>query len=218
MKERYFTTDNLQAKAAEQLARIEGIKKTRPLIKKKTALLVLDMQEYFLDPDSHAFVPSALAILPQIQKLIAAFKHQHQPVIFTQHINTPENAAAMSRWWRDLITAENPSSKISSELETKSYPVLQKTQYDAFYQTPLEDMLRNLDIAQVIITGVMTHLCCETTARSAFVRGFDVFFAVDGTATYHEEFHLASLQNLAHGFATLVLTNDVTAELLKDED
>ena len=46
----------------------------------------------------------------------------------------------------------------------------------------------------------MTHLCCETTARSAFVRGFDVFFLVDGTATYNIEFHMSSLLTLTHGF------------------
>ena len=176
------------------------------------------MQEYFLDPESHAFVPSALSILPQIQTLITAFEQQHRPVIFTQHINTPENAGAMSRWWRDLITEENPLSKITSHLDYSGHPVLQKTQYDAFYQTPLEDMLHKLDISQVVVTGVMTHLCCETSARSAFVRGFDVFFAVDGTATYQENFHLASLQNLAHGFATLVRTDDVVAALVNDEN
>ena len=214
MKERYFTTDNLPAKTAEFLDQIDGTNKSRPFLKNKTALLVLDMQEYFSNPNSHAFIPSALAILPQVQKLIAAFEERKQPIIFTRHLNTTENASAMSRWWRDLITEENPLSKITSRLDHSRHQMMSKTQYDAFYQTSLEEMLRNLDIAQVMVTGVMTHLCCETTARSAFVRGFDVFFSVDGTATYQEDFHLASMRNLAHGFATLVLTDDVIAALL----
>ncbi|MES0360330.1 MAG: isochorismatase family protein, partial [Anaerolineales bacterium] len=58
-------------------------------------------------------------------------------------------------------------------------------------------------------SGVMTHLCCETTARSAFVRGFEVFFVIDGTATYNEDYHMATLLNLAHGFTTPVLTKEV---------
>lgn len=184
-----------------------------PHQKNKVALLVLDMQVYFLDPDSHAFIPSALAVLPQIQKLITAFSQRQQSLLFTRHINTTENAGAMSRWWHDLITADNSLSEITPEFDTGNHPVLHKTQYDAFYQTSLEETLHNLNISQVIITGVMTHLCCETTSRSAFVRGFDVFFVVDGTATYNQDFHQASLRNLSHGFATPILTDEILVAL-----
>jgi bifunctional isochorismate lyase / aryl carrier protein len=55
----------------------------------------------------------------------------------------------------------------------------------------------------------MTHLCCETTARSAFMRGFEVFFTMDGTATYNEQLHRASLLTLSHGFALPVLMDEL---------
>jgi len=84
-----------------------------------------------------------------------------------------------------------------------------KSQYDAFYDTNLHEILRKNNIEQVIITGVMTHLCCETTARSAFIRGYNVFFPIDGTATYNEDFHNATLTNLAHGFANITLINNL---------
>ena len=77
-----------------------------------------------------------------------------------------------------------------------------------FIRRDLEKLLREKGVTQVVICGVMTHLCCETTARSAFMRGFEVFFPVDGTATYNLAFHRASLINLAHGFATIVLMKD----------
>ena len=93
--------------------------------------------------------------------------------------------------------------------------VLRKSQYDAFYQTALENSLQKKGVSQVVITGVMTHLCCETTARSAFVRGFEVFFIVDGTATYNEDHHMATLRNLSHGFATLMLAEEVQEMLHK---
>ncbi len=217
MKQRYFTPENIQSTSEKLLDEFETVK-SQPIKIKEAALLVLDMQAYFLEPDSHAFVPSAPAILPQIQKLISTFARIRQPVIFTRHINTPEDAGAMSRWWRDLITAENPLSVIAADLATDGYPVLQKTQYDAFHSTDLEEMLRHQNISQVMITGVMTHLCCETTARSAFVRGFDVFFAVAGTATYNQKFHAASLRNLAHGFAAPVLTVEILTLLESHAD
>lgn len=62
----------------------------------------------------------------------------------------------------------------------------------------------NMGVKEVIVTGVMTNLCCETTAREAFVKGFRVFFSTDATATSSLELHDASLKNMAYGFAYLV--------------
>ncbi|XXG60368.1 hypothetical protein AAC387_Pa04g2295 [Persea americana] len=70
-------------------------------------------------------------------------------------------------------------------------------------------MLRDKGIEEVIITGVMTNLCCETTARDAFVRGFRVFFSTDATATSSREMHEATLLNLGYGFAYLVDCNSL---------
>ena len=167
------------------------------------------MQRYFLDEASHAYIPSAEAILLGINKLAQAYAARGLPVIYTQHLNTPQDAGSMEDWWQELITAESPFSALSPELDLATGVALPKSQYDAFYQTPLEELLREKGVSQVVICGVMTHLCCETTARSAFVRGFEVFFTVDGTATYNQTFHQATLTNLAHGFAALALVPEI---------
>jgi isochorismate hydrolase len=133
------------------------------------------------------------------------------PVFFTQHINTKENAGMMSVWWKDLITTQNPLQRIIPDIDVSLGTLIQKSQYDAFYETQLEKLLRVRNVTQVIICGVMTHLCCESTARSAFMKGFEVFFPVDGTATYNLAFHLASLINLAHGFASVVLMKEISS-------
>ena len=178
-----------------------------------SALLVLDMQAYFLDAESHAHIPSARAILPRLSGLAAAYAAHRLPVIYTRHVNTAQDAGLMAVWWRDLIQPDSPLSQIVPQFDLSQGRVLQKSQYDAFYQTDLERMLRSLGIRQVVIGGVMTHLCCETTARAAFGRGFEVFFLVDGTATYTEAYHRASLLNLAHGFAELKLVREITESL-----
>ncbi|MEW6402405.1 MAG: isochorismatase family protein [Chloroflexota bacterium] len=211
-KETYFTPETIRQKSIEILTVLDGLRKRHEDIAfepRRAALLVLDMQEYFLQQSSHAFVPSAPAIIPIIQMLINCFHANRQPVIFTRHINTPENAGMMSRWWRDLLRSGTPEGRISPLLDSSDGIVVQKSQYDAFYQSELEQILRSNEVEQVVITGVMTHLCCETTARSAFVCGFEVFFTVDGTATYIESFHRATLQNLAHGFAVPVLSEEI---------
>jgi len=180
-----------------------------PFSANNSALLVLDMQRYFLEPASHAYVPSAQAIVPNLRELVDTYYQSQKPIIFTRHLNTPQNAGMMSSWWRNLIGVEDPFSEIIDELDTSRGMVLEKTQYDAFYQTNLQNLLDEHSVRRVVICGVMTHLCCETTARSAFMRGFEVFFCVDGTATYTREHHLASLLNLSHGFATPLLVDKV---------
>ena len=215
MKEGYFTPENLPGKAREMLASLVPHRRKQPprFLPCDAALLVLDMQAYFLDPASHAFVPSSAAILPGVRALVEAFGACHRPVISTRHLNTLKDAGQMSSWWRDLLTGDHPYSQVSPTLDFTGAIILYKPQYDAFYATNLEDELRSRSITQVVICGVMTHLCCETTARSAFMRGFQVFFCVDGTATYTEAHHRAALLNLAHGFATLVTVTDILEAL-----
>jgi nicotinamidase-related amidase len=174
-----------------------------------TALLVVDMQGWFLEPTSHAYLPSAAHIVPGLASLSQVFRENGLPVVFTRHLNTQEDAGALGLWWSDLIRVEDPLSEIASALDTSVGVVLTKNQYDAFHGTGLEDMLRERGVKRVVVTGVATHLCCETTARSAFVRGFEVTFPVDGTATYDEHHHLATLLNLSHGFATTTRVQDL---------
>jgi len=215
-KEQYFSPENIQIKGRELLAYVEAFQLRRVKSKiqpGKVALLVLDMQAYFLEPESHAFVPSAPAIVSGISRLASVFKERDLPVIYTRHINTSEDTGMMSVWWRETLTAQSAYSHIVERFETSNVFVINKPQYDAFFNTALEETLRIRGVEQVIITGVMTHLCCETTARSAFMRGFEVFFTVDGTATYNEELHQASLLTLSHGFATPVLVDEILSWL-----
>lgn len=212
MKERYFTPENIQAKSLDIFTSVQDYRRSHDNLRfhpDRAALLVLDMQEYFLSEASHAFVPSAPAIIPNIQILIKVFAVYNRPIIITRHVNTEENAGMMGKWWKDLICPQAAYSHIIKQLDTSKGTILHKSQYDAFYETPLESDLRAGGVGEVVITGVMTHLCCETTARSAFMRGFEVFFAMDGTATYNESFHRATLLNLAHGFALPVQVEEI---------
>lgn len=215
MKESYFTLATIVDKALDMMRWLQESIYSRPILLKPegSALLVLDMQVYFLDQASHAFVPSATAILPNVNALISAFSCMNLPIFLTRHLNTPQDAGLMAVWWRELLSADNPLSRIDPRLEIKNGITISKTRYDAFLDSPLEKLLREMNVRQLVICGVMTHLCCETTARSAFMRGFQVFFPVDGTATYNEAFHRASLLNLAHGFATPVLVQDILTSL-----
>jgi isochorismate hydrolase len=213
-KESYFSAENIESKATEISKGLQSAAQKRriPFSLKDSALLVLDMQRYFLEPNSHAYIPSARAILPGIQALVQAYGKLGLPIIFTRHSNSSQDSGMMRRWWRDTIRANTPLSEIEAGLDLSMGIVIQKSQYDAFYRTTLEERLHERRVRQVVISGVMTHLCCETTARAAFVRGFEVFFLIDGTATYNAEFHRAALLNLAHGFAILSRVDEILTE------
>ncbi len=211
MKTRYFTVKTIEAKSREFMERIERFKKkTRVEFNPEaSALLILDMQRFFLDEASHAHVPSAPAVVPNIARLAALFNDRGLAVISTRHVNSDDNANMMAVWWRDVIRRENELSEIVADLALPYAEVIEKPQYDAFYRTKLEDILKGRGISQVVVTGVMTHLCVETTARTAFVRGFEVIIPVDATAAYNEDFHLSTLTNLSHGFAVPVFMDDL---------
>ncbi|NOS86645.1 MAG: cysteine hydrolase [Ignavibacteria bacterium] len=211
MKEIYYTIDTLAHESAKMLEEINCHRKLNQfnLDISNIALLILDMQDYFIDPASHAFIPSAPAIVNYINNLIGSFRKKNLPVIFTKHINTPENAGQMKTHWKDLITIDDPLSCLTPALVVESSSVIVKSQYDAFYNTELESILRSAFCDTVVICGVMTHLCCDSTARSAFVKGFKVVIPVDGTASYNRKFHLYSLYNLSHGFAVVTKIDDL---------
>jgi nicotinamidase-related amidase len=220
MKEEYLQIDSSDQSINDMVKELTG-QHYRPkpwkLYPAKSALLVLDMQNYFLDPASHAFTPSALAIVPNINKLIDFARKFKMQIIFTKHVNDAENAGMMGKWWRDNVKEGSYEAEIvktvgredGKTVRLYDNKIIVKHQYDAFYGTDLEDYLRLKDIEQVIICGVLTNLCCETTARSAFVRGFEVLFPIDATAAYNREFHLSTFRNLGFGFCPILTTDDL---------
>ncbi|MCD4657804.1 MAG: isochorismatase family protein [Planctomycetes bacterium] len=215
MKTIYFTPETIDEQAKNLQNRIikHVCQRNYKIQKNQIAVLIIDMQKFFVDEDSHAFTPTIIPVVSQINLLLDSCKNNNIPVILTRHLSYDKDTGSMKRWWSDSIKSDNPHSAVTDLINKNGAFILTKSQYDAFYQTELEDYLRSKGIIQLIICGVLTHLCCETTARNAFIRGFEVFFPVDGTATHNEEFHIASLLNLAHGFAHIPTISDLRAIL-----
>ncbi|XP_059656469.1 nicotinamidase 2-like [Cornus florida] len=168
---------------------------------KTSILLVIDMQNYFSS--------MAEPILPAIGTTIDLCRNASVPVIFTRHCHkSAADYGMLGEWWNDdLVLDGTVEAELIPEVgrrATGDGEVMEKNTYSAFRGTRLEERLREMGIEEVIVSGVMTNLCCETTAREAFVRGFRVFFSTDATATSLPELHEATLKNMAYGFAYLV--------------
>ena len=177
----------------------------------KTALLVIDMQ-YFFDA-------VARRVLGNVKSLIDASRAAGIPVIFTRHghRNLDVDGGMLAEWWNhDLAVYGSPEWEIFHVLAPgEEDPIIDKTRYSAFHGTGLEKILRDRGIEEVIITGVLTNCCCETTARDAFMRDFRVFIAGDATATVNDELHLSSLKGLSFACAYVMSTEGLAAALSK---
>jgi nicotinamidase-related amidase len=209
----YVTTENIRQKAAEWLERIAPFNThTMELNIDKSALLVIDMQKFFLDPNSPTYTEGGPAIVPSVKKLLAAFRASDRPVIYTKHVHHPDliDTGIMGWWWNSACLEGSPESEIPSEIAPlPNEKVVLKHRYSAFYNTDLETILRCLKIEDIVICGIMTNMCCESTARDAYYRDYRVFFMADATGTITEEMHLASLLNLAFGFARIATIDDL---------
>jgi len=182
----------------------------------KSALLIIDMQKFFLDPESPTFTCGGKAIIPNLQKLIAEFRAKDRPVIYSCHVHHPSgmDAGIMKWWWEGMCIEGSEESGIIDELAPESSEkTINKRRYSAFYNTDLETILRCLEVKDLVIGGIMTNMCCESTARDAFYRDFRVFFTADGTGSINEEMHCSSLLNLAFGFANIVKCDDIVGQL-----
>jgi nicotinamidase-related amidase len=215
--EPYVTVENIEFKGLAWLDKIRPYNQHEMRLNAAaSALLVVDMQSFFLDPASPSFTCGGVAILPMVKSLIAAFRRANRPVIFTQHVHHPDDldSGIMGWWWEGKCLEGSPESEVHPELAPMpGEKVVFKHRYSAFYNTDLETVLRCLKIQDIVVSGVMTNMCCESTARDAYYRDYRVFFPADGTGSICEEMHLASLLNLAFGFAYVTTSGAIAAQL-----
>lgn len=196
-----------------------------------TALLVIDVQGEYFDPDGPAFVPSGADALPQILRLIAEFRARELPVIFIQHLHRADGSdvGRMADFGSpddpDTFIEGTPRVALLAELGvTDTDIVVQKRRYNSFHGTDLEPILRTLGVRSVVITGLMTSFCCETTARNAHGRDYEVLFVadanagpdlqlVDGTPLPDTQVLENTMAALSAGFAEIVTADELIARL-----
>lgn len=188
----------------------------RSVITTNAALLVIDIQRYFFKSTGGAFLEGAPAILPNILKLVDAFRKTKFPIVMTRHAHkTGEPTGQMGRWWNDKLPIDGTlDAELIAELSPASGEIiLTKTRYSAFEGTDLDKQLKKLGADLLFICGVMTNLCVETTARHAFMKNFQPIIVEDACAANTPEHHRASILNLSYGFASIITTREVIEAL-----
>lgn len=221
--EAFATPGNIDARLSEWLAAVSGHARPRPHLvirPDECALLVVDMLRYFAHPRGRFYLPSTEAVVPRIERLLALWRNGGRTVVFTRHCHSgPNDLGMLGMFFGDYIRCDEEDSRIIPELKPlPTEHVFKKNTYDAFHNTGLDEFLAVEGIRQVLVTGVLTQLCCETTARSAFVRGYEVYVPADALTTSSETLHVGSLTGLATGFAVVTSTEAVCRKNRNDRD
>jgi nicotinamidase-related amidase len=158
------------------------------VVPQRTALVNVDMQNCFVH-GSPLSAPGGLNVLDRINRVAAACRAAGILVIHASHVLRPDGSntgvlgeiAPIVR--QGIIMRGSESAALHQGLVVDPRDILlEKPRFGAFYSTDLELILRSRGIDSIIITGISTNVCCETTAREATVRDFRVFFLSDGTA------------------------------------
>jgi nicotinamidase-related amidase len=194
-----------------------------PVVARRSALLVIDMQDEFVRPGwTPYWVPEATRMVPRLTSFVVRCRELGLPVIFTafagRHhgLDRPRTGASMPNRYGvdDSSPAWFREGRIWHELAVHPADVvIFKPSYGAFYDTPLQTVLQNLGRDTIVVTGTLTNFCCGTTARQGYERGFQVVFASDLTATDDPELQHAELCVLRKGFARVLSAQEILAAL-----
>lgn len=190
----------------------------------KSALLVIDMQNDFVLEGHPMEVPMARRKLPQIQGVMENCRTAGIPVIFTEHVLIDEfDVSPLESTYNVALRTAGmrkgtPGARVVDDLKpAKDEIVIQKHRYDAFYNTALDTILKTIrglhQIDTVIITGTLTEVCCESTARSAFMRDYKVVFVSDATGALSEGAQAATEKNISSFFGRVLSSSDLADEI-----
>jgi len=187
-----------------------------------TALVVVDMQNTFMDEATgHAFCPESLEIVPNINRLAEAVRATGGKVVWIVSAYTPETMLG----WKTLcgmVGPERTAKRLGNltdgatghhlwhELKTEPQDIwVTKNRYSPFIPgaSNLAEVLRENGIDTVLITGTVTNVCCESTARDAMQNNFRTVMITDGNAAMTDEEHNWSLINFYNAMGDIMSTD-----------
>jgi len=180
------------------------------ILREECALLVVDLQNDFVDPASPMCVPEAYRQLPRVRTLIEACRRLDAPVLYTAHNLAADCAWDFPQMFEPIAAGALAEGSVGADIHPAIEPapgervIRVKHSYDAFAGTDLDYVLRTQGVRTVIVCGTLTNFCCESTARSAFSRAYHVVFGSDVTASDSAIGHTGTLRTIRCGFGRVL--------------
>ncbi len=195
---------------------------------KRTALVVIDMQNTFCAPGSPAEVASSRGVVPNINALTTELRKEGIPVIWVLHANTQNKGRSdWELFYNHVVSGEVRSRTLQSnspenqavytELTVADDDItIIKNRYSALTpgSSSLERVLRSMGIDTVLIAGTKTNICCESTARDAMMMDFKVTLLSDCCAALSDDEHRAAMENIIQQFGN-VLSGQEALDMLR---
>lgn len=195
----------------------------------ETALLVIDMQNTFVQPGSPAEVPMARDIVAPINRLAVALRQLGAMVVWVTHANTHDrHGSDWDGFFNNFVAAEVRQRTIESLAPggagQKLWPELKpnaddlfvfKNRYSALIpgSSQLERILRSHGIRNILIAGTKTNVCCEATGRDAMMLDFNVVMVADCLAALSDDEHRATLETMIQQFGDVMTVDEVLGVL-----
>ena len=194
------------------------------MLERPTALIIVDVQNDFCHPQgsmAHRGVqlyPNISLLITKLQQLVSHARSQHWPIFFiqTEHSRWTDSAVWLQRMRLGVDVTELPvcaagswGSEFYQILPQATDRVVTKHRYSAFLNTSLKPSLLALGIETVLVTGVVTNTCVESTARDAFMHDFWTLTVADCCAAPSQDEHDAALRNLGRYFGVVAQTSDI---------
>lgn len=192
----------------------------------RAAVIVVDMQKVFCEPDGALFVPHTASIIEPIQQLTAVARRAGLPVVYLRHIVRGDGSDTGRM--RDLypnvdeiLARSEPNVEVIEALQPQPGDIIiDKLFYSGFHNTDLDTVLRARDVDTIIVCGTVTNVCCETTIRDGVHREYKVIALSDANAAMDypdlgfgpisaEEIQRTSLTTIAYEFGEVTTTADV---------
>lgn len=216
--------DHVKERVINRQGRLHAVETLEP---GKTALIVVDMQNYFMADGQLGCCPVARDIVPAVNRLAGTLRDCGGHVVWIQNAAPPETLQS----WANLhamYSPENRKTRIAGltagsegyalwgELDVQPQDLhVEKTRYSAFIRgaSGIETLLRDRGVDTVIITGVATNVCCESTARDAMMLGFRTIMVADANAAPSDAEHNATLASFMMFFGDVQFSNEIVEKL-----
>jgi len=200
------------------------------VVANRSALLVVDMQNDFVRVDAPLEVPDARATVPVIARLVGWFRSHQRPIVYTKFLAGPGRTliwnwspqlappthccwSGFERTYPDIVGPRDCAAVIDELAPEPDDLVVQKFGYGAFHRTNLADLLAARGVDTVLVTGTVTQICVDETARGAFEEGFQAVIISDAVSSYAPDLHAATLRNFALKFGRVESSDAVLSEL-----
>jgi nicotinamidase-related amidase len=176
----------------------------------KNALILIDMVNDFVTGKLKC--DRAKAIIPNLQKLVESARKNNVPVIYANDAHE-EGDIELSVWGEHAMKGTKEAEVIPELEPHENDIIIEKTTYSAFYNTNLEDELRNRGVENLVVTGLHTNICDRHTSADAFFRGFRVTLVEDAAEAFDEKSHAEGVEYIKTNYGSrIVKTDDLLRE------